>query len=138
MEHTLATGKLVQVTSALDFIDKVRNTCQKAGWNNPAQWRGIVHIGLKKEITAALAGHMPRQWDQFVDAVIDADEDLQRVRNEEKKAAKKTTSYNTASTSKDPAHPNLSKYKLNDDERKEHVEGPLFQMPQEGTRFEGM
>jgi len=128
-EHTLATGKLVQVTSALDFIDKVRDTCQKAGWNNPARWRGIVCIGLKKEITAALAGRMPRQWDQFIDAVIDANEDLQRVRNEEKKVAKKTTLYastsTSASTSKDPACPNLSKYKLSDDERKEHVEGGL-------------
>jgi len=55
-EHILTTGKLVQVTSAPDFIDKVRDTCQKAGWNNLAQWRGIVCIGLKKEITAALAG----------------------------------------------------------------------------------
>jgi len=126
-EHTLATGKLVQVTSASDFIDKVRDTCQKAGWNNPAQWRGIVRVGLKKEITAALAGCMPRQWDQFVDAVIDADEDLQRACNEEKKAAKKTTSYSSTSTStsKDPARPNLSKYKLNNDERKEHVDGGL-------------
>jgi len=126
-EHILATGKLVQVASASDFIDKVRDTCQKAGWNNPAQWRGIIHIGLKKEITAALAGRMPRQWDQFVDAVIDADEDLQHARNEEKKAAKKTTPYTSTSTStsKDPARPNLSKYKLSDEERKEHVDGGL-------------
>jgi len=124
-EHILATGKLVQVTSASDFIDKVRDTCQKAGWNNLAQWRGIVRVGLKKEITVALAGRMPRQWDQFVDAIIDADKDLQRAQNEEKKAAKKTTAYASTSTSKDPARPNLSKYKLNDEERKEHVDGGL-------------
>jgi len=59
---------------------------------------------------------MPQQWDQFVDAVIDANEDLQCAHNEEKKAAKKTTSYNTASTSKDPVCPNLSKFKLTDNE----------------------
>jgi len=124
-EHTLATGKLVQVTSALDFIDKVCDTCQKARWNNLAQWRGIVHVGLKKEITTALAGRMPHQWDTFVNAVINADEDLQRTRNEEEKAAKKTTSYTSASTSKDPTCPNLTKLKLTNDKHKEHVDSSL-------------
>lgn len=111
MEHLLATGKLVQITSVVDYIDKVCDMCQKAGWNNPAQWQGIIRVGLKKERDH----YMPHQWDQFVNAVINTDKDLQCARNEEKKAAKKSTPYTTASTSKDPACPNLSKYKLLDE-----------------------
>ena len=122
VEFILTTGKLIQITNASDFLDKVRDTCQKARWNNPTQWRAIACTRLKKEITAALAGHVPHDWDDFVSAIIDTDEDLQHTHNEEKSSQKKKAS---TSTSKDPNHPNLSKFKLSNDKRKEHIDGGL-------------
>ena len=127
-EFILTTGKLVQITNASDFLDKVRDTCQKAGWNNPTQWCTVARTGLKKEIMAALARQVPHDWDDFVNAVIDTDKDLQHACNEEKSSQKKKASTSTAmtsSTSKDPNRPNLSKFKLSDEERKEHVNGNL-------------
>jgi len=121
------TGKLIQITNASDFLDRVRDTCQKAGWNNPAQWQVVAHTGLKKEITAALAGQVPHDWDDFVDMVINTDKDLQCTHNKEKRSnPKKTTSTSSsASTLKDPNCPNLSKFKLSNDEWKEHIDGGL-------------
>jgi len=79
VEFILTTGKLIQITNASDFLDRVQDTCQKASWNNPAQWRAVACTGLKKEIMAALAGRVPHDWDDFVNAIIDTDEDLQRA-----------------------------------------------------------
>ena len=126
-EFILTMGKLVQITNASDFLDKVRDTCQKARWNNPAQWCTMACTRLKKEITATLAGQVPHDWGNFVSTVINMDKDLQHAQNKEKHSnpKKKALTSNTTSTSKDPNHPNLLKFKLSDDKRKEHVEGGL-------------
>jgi hypothetical protein len=37
--YDLMNNKVVQITSVREFIDKVHDTCQRAGWANELQWR---------------------------------------------------------------------------------------------------
>jgi hypothetical protein len=77
--------------------------------------------GLKREVTMALAGCFPHDWDDFVVAMEQANEDLQRLKERERLAKK-----NTPSASKDKdAKPNQSQYKLTKDKQKEHIEKNL-------------
>src|SRR5882757_9839434 len=47
------------------------------------------------DVTRALAGRWPRVWDDFVDAIIDADNDLQKVRDIKSMPKKAGTSTST-------------------------------------------
>jgi hypothetical protein len=115
-------NKVIQITSVREFVNKVHNMCQKVGWANEQQWRDVVMNGLKREVTLALARRFPRQWDDFVLAVEQTDEDLQRLKERERLTKKMTPS---VSRDKKEAKPNLSKYWLSDSEQKEHVDGNL-------------
>lgn len=111
--HCLLTGKVVQTTSVQKFINNVRDTCQKAGWDNKGQWMALVQEGLKDEVTTAMAGHFPDIWDNFVLQVEQANEDLQQQKERNKTVIKKgTTSMNKTTGEKT----NNSKYKLTDKE----------------------
>ena len=114
--HQLLNDRVVQTTSARKFIDLVMDTCRKAGWNDQLQWLDVARNGLKREIVIALTGRFPTDWGDFVRAVIDTDEDLQRAK--EKKATSHTTT-------KMGDRPDNSKYKLTEEERKEHMEMKL-------------
>jgi hypothetical protein len=83
-------NKVVQVTSVREFINKARNMCQKAGWINNRQWRDVVMNGLKREVTMALAGCFLQDWDDFVIAAKQADEDLQHLKERERPSKKST------------------------------------------------
>jgi hypothetical protein len=111
--YDLMNNKVVQITSVREFIDKVRDTCQKAGWADKLQWRDVVMNGLKREVTMALAGRFPWRWDDFVLAVEQTDKDLQHLKERERPAKKSTPS---TSRDKKEAKPDQSKYKLSDSE----------------------
>ena len=61
-----------------DLFNAVRDTCQKAGWNDQTQWRGVVRYGLEREMITVMAGRFLDRWDDFVAAIIKIGEDLQR------------------------------------------------------------
>ena len=122
--HQLLNGQIIQITSVCEFVDQVVDTCQKAGWNDEAIWRDVVRNGLKKDVTMAMAGRFPAEWNDFVIAIIDTDEDLQWNRERERPAKKTTTTSSLTSTSK-TQRPDKSKYKLTEEERKEHIEQQL-------------
>jgi hypothetical protein len=84
--------------------------------------RDVVMNGLKREVTMALAGCFPHQWDDFVLTVKLANKDLHRLRERERPTKK-----NTPSVSKDKKDTKLdqSKYKLSDSNQKEHINGNL-------------
>ena len=119
----LMNGKVVQATSVRKFVDQMRDTCQRAGWNDQTQGRDVVRYGLEGERMTAMAGRFPDGWDDFAAAIIKTDEDLQRVK-EKKRLAKKGTS-SSSNTAPRPRKPDISRYKLSEEERKEYFEQGL-------------
>ena len=65
----------------------------------------------------------PVQWEDFSAIIIATDEEIQRLKIREGSTTKKSTPSNTNNTKE--SHPNNSKFKLTDEECKEHVEGNL-------------
>ena len=61
-----------------DLFNAMRDTCQKAGWNDQTQWRGVVRYSLEREMITVMVGRFPDGWDDFVAAIIKIGEDLQR------------------------------------------------------------
>jgi len=121
----LLNGKLFQTTSVRKFADLVVDTCQKAGWNDPAQWKAILRNGMKPEIAKLMASHITLHWNDYLPLAISIDEEVQRLKGHEGKTKKPNTNTNAASTSKDTNRSENYKFKLSDAERKEHLEGGL-------------
>jgi len=131
----LLNGKLVQTTSVRKYADLVVDTCQKAGWNDPVQWKSVLRNGMKPEVAKLLAPHLALHWNDYLALAISTDEELQRLKGHEHKAAqkKKDAPSNQTSQKKDPNRTDNSKFKLSDVERKEHLDGGLcFKCHQKG------
>jgi len=121
----LLNGKLFQTTSVRKFADLVVDTCQKAGWNDPVQWKAILRNGMKPEIAKLMASHITLHWNDYLPLAISIDEEVQRLKGHESKPKKGNNTNTTASTSKDTNQLENYKFKLSDAERKEHLEGGL-------------
>jgi hypothetical protein len=118
----LLNGKLIQTTSVQKFTDLVKDTCQKAGWGDPAQWKSVLCNGMKKEVALVLAPHMLLHWNDYLHLTISTDKELQHLKGKDTTPQKR--SFTSMSMDNKP-HPNNSKFKLLDDEKKEHVEQGL-------------
>ena len=124
--NELMTGAVKQTHSAREFIDRVRDKCQRAGWNTPQQWMDTVRGSLKPELARVMIGQFPRHWDDFVNALLEADEDLQQQKGRE-----------TRNTSlKKPGQPSDSKERrpaMTLEERERHYkEGLCFYCHEKG------
>jgi len=121
------SNKVLQTTTAWKFFDLVRETCQRASWDTPEQWRAVAKRGLKKDLAIAMAGRYPVRWNDFTTLVIEVDEELQALKgqdsNTQSKKGTNTTNTNTNCTQE--KCPDNSKFKLTDKEWKEHVKGNL-------------
>ena len=93
------------------------------GWNDQTQGCDVVRYGLEGERMTAMARRFPDGWDDFAAGIIKTDEDLQRVK-EKKRLAKKGTS-SSSNTAPKTRKPDISKYKLLEEERKEYLEQGL-------------
>lgn len=120
----LLNGKVVQTTSARNFIDLVVDTCQKAGWNDQVVWYSVARHGLKREVAMSMVGSFPSQWNDFVATVIQVDEHLQLQWEREQPTENRTASSSSTITNRGPKR-NNSKFKLTEEERKEHIEQNL-------------
>ena len=81
--NELMTGAIRQTHSAHEFINRVQDKCHQAGWNTPEQWMDTVRGGLKLELAHVMMGQFPHQWCEFVDALVEADEDLQQQKGQQ-------------------------------------------------------
>ena len=122
----LLNRKLFQTTSIRKFADLVVNTCQKAGWNNPTQWKAILHNGMKPEIAKLMASHITLHWNDYLPLAISIDKEVQCLKGHKNKPKKSNnTNASSASTSKDTNRSENYKFKLSNAERKEHLKGGL-------------
>ena len=119
--HNLMNNKVVQISTARKFVDHVRDTCLKAGWTTEEQWMEAARNGLKEEVAAALDGRVLNTWATFIEAVIETDEAQQRRREQKKLTTPKKSATSTTNTNNNKGpREDLSKFKLSDEERKEH------------------
>jgi hypothetical protein len=129
----LLNGKLVQMTSIQKFADLVKDTCQKAGWNDPLQWKSVLCNGMKKEVTLVLAPHMLLHWNDYLHLAISTDEELQCLKGKDSTPQRKSTTASTSTSRDNKNHPDNSKFKLSDDKKKEHVkQGLCFKCHKKG------
>ena len=114
----IMSNKVLQTTTAWKFFDLVRETCQRASWDTPEQWRAVAKRGLKKDLAIAMAGRYPVRWNDFTTLVIEVDEELQALKgqdsNTQSKKGTNTTNTNTNCTQE--KCPDNSKFKLTDKE----------------------
>jgi hypothetical protein len=125
VQQLLLNGKLVQTTSVRKFADLVTDTCQKAGWDEPAQWKAILRNGMKKEVASILAPHMLLHWNDYLRLAISTDKELQCLKGKDSTPQRKSTTIGTSTSKDNRNRPNNSKFKLSDDKKKEHVEQGL-------------
>jgi hypothetical protein len=109
------------------FLDDVVQTCQEASWTTKAQWKDIARMGLKKEVATMIARAYPAAWIDFRNRLIEVDEEIQRLKGwSDRTPPKKTTSTTSSnSNTKKDTRPDNSKYKLTDEDKKEHAEQNL-------------
>jgi hypothetical protein len=115
----LAAGKIKQTTSVRIFVDQIREKTSKAGWGTDAQRMSYIRLGLKPEVRKAVAGQIHPNYEAYVQALIHADEELQDMKGSEKNQRTGT------SKEKKEEKPNNSKYRLTEDEKKEHMDKHL-------------
>ena len=124
--NDLMTGAVKQTHSTREFIDRVQDKCHRAGWNTPQQWMDVVRGGLKPELARVMTGRFPHRWNELVEALIEADEDLQQQKGREARST----------SSKKPGQPNDPKEKrpaMSLEERERHYkEGLCFYCHKKG------
>ena len=123
----LLNGKVTQTTSVQSFIDHIQEQCDKAGYLDPGHRINFIKAGLKPKVARAMAGHTHATYQDFVRLVVTIDEDLQRVKEKERTYKKPSGSGSSKPESKggDKSKSDNSKYKLSEEEKKEHVDGHL-------------
>jgi hypothetical protein len=123
----LIHGKVTQVVSVKRFLNEVVQTCQEAGWTTEAQWKDVARMGLKKEVATMIAGAYPATWIDFRNRLIEVDEEIQRLKGWSDRTPPKKTAASSSSSSnvKKEVRPDNSKFKLSDEEKKEHAEQNL-------------
>jgi hypothetical protein len=123
----LIHGKVTQVVSVKRFLDEVVQTCQEAGWTTEAQWKDVARMGLKKEVTTMIARAYPATWIDFRNRLIEVDEEIQRLKGWSDRTPPKKTATSSSSNSnvKKEVRPDNSKFKLSDEEKKEHAKQNL-------------
>jgi len=123
----LLHGRISQTTSVRNFIDQIQEQCDKAGYLDPAQQINFVKVGLKPEVTRAMAGHTHATYQDFVWLAVMIDKDLQRIKEKERGWRKPLGSGLSKPESKGSEKPKAdnSKYKLSDEDKKEHIDGHL-------------
>ena len=117
------SGKLIQTAAARTYIDLLLETADKADIRDEQQRISLIRMGLKTEVRNALATYLPPNLAEYIAMVVRTDEELQAIRTKDNprkpKDKKATGSKGTES------RPDNSKYKLTEEEKKEHIEGNL-------------
>jgi hypothetical protein len=123
----LIHGKVTQVVSVKRFLDDVVQTCQEAGWTTEAQWKDVARMGLKKEVATMIAGAYPATWIDFRNRLIEVDKEIQRLKGWSDRTPPKKPSLSSSSntTAKKETRPDNSKFKLTNEDKKEHAEQNL-------------
>ena len=121
--HKLYTHKVVQTITARAYIDELCELCDKARIHNDEQRQNLLLLGLKEDVIKGMANNNFMTFDQLCATAIRTDELLQSVknRNAPKKGDKKGG--NPSKTTGDKV--DNSKYKLTEEEKKEHTKGNL-------------
>ena len=73
----LMQGKINQTTSARLFIDQIQEACNKAGWANDDLRMDAIRLGLKEDVSKAIALYRPTGLADLIQTIITADENLQ-------------------------------------------------------------
>src|SRR5258708_23643829 len=118
----LMSGTLRQSTTARKFIDEVVDLCNKAGWNTEQQWMAMICRGINTDVARGMAAAYPANYDRFCARIIKVDKELYHLKKRDAPSKKATTS---TKDEKKGLRPDNSKYKLTEEERKEHTEGNL-------------
>jgi len=122
-------GKVIQTTSVREFIDRVNEKCDLAHYDGQEQRMDIIEAGLKPDLARAVTAQRFANYQDYVQVLISTDEVLQRLRTKEQKktfgSSNATASGSNSTKSNEKPRVDNSKFKLSEEEKKEHMDGHL-------------
>ena len=123
-------GKVIQTTSVHTFIDLVQEKCDLAHYDDMDMCMDIIKARLKPDLAQVLTGQTFVGYANFTRTLIVTDKALQQLCVKEGKQTFRTSNATalgsgSSKTNKDKPHVDNSKYKLTDEEKKEHMDGHL-------------
>ena len=122
-------GKVIQTTSVQEFIDRVNEKCDLAHYDRQEQQMDIIEAGLKLDLARAVAAQQFANYQDYVQVLITTDEVLQCLCTKEQKKTFSSTNATAlgSGSSKSNGKPQVdnSKFKLSEEEKKEHMDRHL-------------